>query len=51
MAIVRLHVATTTTVATIDVAAATTIAVTTGDVITHCRRTATTSATYLLHQR
>jgi hypothetical protein len=51
MAIGHLHVATATTVAMIDVAAATTTAAMTGDVITRSQRTAVMSATYLLHQR
>jgi hypothetical protein len=51
MVIGRLHVATTTTTATIDVAEATMITVTINDVITSSRRTTVTSATYLLHRR
>jgi hypothetical protein len=45
------HVPTTTTAATIDVVARTTIAVTTSDVTTTSRKTAVTSVTCLPHRR
>jgi hypothetical protein len=50
MAAGRLHVATPTTVVTIDVAVVMTVAVTTGDVMSNSQRTAVTSVTYLLHR-
>jgi hypothetical protein len=50
-AISHLHVTTTTTAATIDMAAMKTIVMTTGDVITRSRRTTAMSASYLPHWR